>query len=98
MRSFRFVESASVIESLYVGIRSSYQLSHDFRYILGWLGQRYQLGFQLLLTFQAFSQIALLLPVEILNREVARRAWRHIFSYSKISPSKLDAIKSSMIN
>ena len=92
------MEIYCVIESLYVGIRSSYQLSHDFRYILGWLGQRYQLGFQLLLTFQAFSQIALLLPVEISYWKVARRILWHIFSYSKISPSKTEAKKYSMTN
>ena len=92
------MESASVIESLYVGIRSSYQLSHNFWCVQGWGGQRKRLGFQLSLTFQAFAEIALLLPVVILDRQVEHRAWRNIFSYSTISPSKPDVIKSSLIN
>ena len=58
----------------------------------------YRLGFQLFLTLQAFDEISLLLPMEILYRQVARRAWRHIFSYPQRSPSKPDAIKSFMMN
>ena len=92
------MESASVIESLYVGIRSSYQLSHNFWCVQGWGGQRKRLGFQLSLTFQAFAEIALLLSVEILDRKVALRDLRHIFSYSKISPSKPNTKKPSVIN
>ena len=96
--NLRFVESDSGIKSFNVGVWSSYQLSHDFWCVLGWWGQRYLLGFQLFLTFQAFAEIALLLPVVILDRQVEHRAWRNIFSYSTISPSKPDVIKSSLIN
>ena len=77
------MESASVIESLYVGIRSSYQLSHNFWCVQGWGGQRKRLGFQLSLTFQAFAEIALLFPVEISYRQVACTDLRHIFRYSQ---------------
>ena len=81
-----------------MGVRSAYQLSHDLRCVLGRLNQRYWSGFQLFLTFLVFAEIYLLLPVEISDRRVSRRSWRHIFSYDKRSSSKPDAIEYSMIN
>ena len=99
MPSFSFVESSIVIDSLYVGVRSAYQLSHDLWCVLGGWSQRYWSGFQLFLTFLAFAYISLLLlPMEISDRQVARRDWRHIFSYAKIPPSKYDAIEPFMMN